>query len=62
MTRKLPLARDRSVGCYFWTLGVYCACSKHTHKIFSVDLGYGRYIDAYGTFEELQLLNDTIGR
>ncbi|KAK9706798.1 hypothetical protein RND81_07G151900 [Saponaria officinalis] len=64
---KLPYARDRSVECYFWTLGCYyepqySLARKIFTRLFMVVQTLDDIYDSYGTFEERQLLIEAIHR
>ncbi|XP_010247958.1 PREDICTED: (-)-germacrene D synthase-like [Nelumbo nucifera] len=66
-TSKTPYARDRLVECYFWSAGVYpepqySLGRKILAKIIAITTILDDTYDAYGTFEELQLLTDAIRR
>ena len=59
---KLPFPRDRLVESYFWAMGVcfepqYFLARKFFMKMSAYDI-----YDAYGTFEELELLTEEIER
>ncbi|KAL9232173.1 hypothetical protein vseg_007312 [Gypsophila vaccaria] len=64
---KLPYARDRSVECYFWTLGCYyepqySLARKIFTRLFMVVQTLDDIYDSYGTFQERQLLIEAIHR
>ncbi|KAK2639398.1 hypothetical protein Ddye_027193 [Dipteronia dyeriana] len=64
---KLPYARDRVVECYFWIMGM---CSEPQYsftritltKITAMTSILDDTYDAFGTYEELELLTDAIQR
>lgn len=65
--RKLPFARDRLVESYVWILGVYfepqySLARDILARVFLFASVMDDIYDAYGTFEELQLLTDAIER
>ena len=64
---KFPFARDRIVECYFWTLGAYFEPQynvgrKMLTKVIAISSILDDIYDAYGTFEELQVLAPAIQR
>lgn len=64
---KIPYARHRVVECYFWTLGVffepqYSLARTIVAKILSLISILDDTYDAYGTYEELELLTEAILR
>lgn len=64
---KFPFARDRIVECYFWTLGSYfephlSVGRKMLTKVIAISSILDDIYDAYGTFEELQVLTPAIQR
>ncbi|XP_010241001.1 PREDICTED: (-)-germacrene D synthase-like [Nelumbo nucifera] len=66
-TSKTPYARDRLAECYFWSAGAlpepqYSLGRKTLAKIVAINTILDDTYDAYGTFEELQLLTDAIRR
>ncbi|KAI6690479.1 hypothetical protein NL676_027307 [Syzygium grande] len=65
--RKLPLARDRLVEVYFWTLGVHfepelVLVRRMTTKVIAVTSVLDDIYDIYGTHEELELFTQAIQR
>ncbi|KAI9186868.1 hypothetical protein LWI28_021728 [Acer negundo] len=64
---KLPYARDRVVECYFWIMGM---CSEPQYsftritltKVIAMASVLDDTYDAFGTYEELELLTDAIQR
>ncbi|KAG6577412.1 hypothetical protein SDJN03_24986, partial [Cucurbita argyrosperma subsp. sororia] len=64
---NFPYARDRIVECYFWTLGAYFEPQfnvgrKILTKVIAISSILDDTYDAYGTFEELQILTEAIQR
>ncbi|KAB2059402.1 hypothetical protein ES319_A11G300600v1 [Gossypium barbadense] len=64
---KLSFARNRMVECYFWILGVYFEpqysfARQILTKVIALTSIMDDMNDAYGTFEELQLLTNAIQR
>ncbi|CAK9321897.1 unnamed protein product [Citrullus colocynthis] len=64
---KFPFARDRIVECYFWTLGSYfepqfSVGRKMLTKVIAISSILDDIYDAYGTFQELQVLTPAIQR
>ncbi|XP_034212829.1 (-)-alpha-pinene synthase-like [Prunus dulcis] len=65
--RKLPFGRDRIVELYFWTTAVYfephySAARKILNKVIALGTVMDDIYDAYGTFEELEIFTEAIGR
>ncbi|XP_021723182.1 (-)-germacrene D synthase-like isoform X2 [Chenopodium quinoa] len=64
---KLPYARQRSVECHFWSIAMYYE-PQHSHarmllvKVLLVISILDDTYDAYGTFEELELLTEAFER
>ncbi|XP_023552098.1 (+)-gamma-cadinene synthase-like [Cucurbita pepo subsp. pepo] len=64
---NFSFARDRIVECYLWTLGVYfepqfSVGRKLLTKVTAISSILDDIYDAYGTFEELQVLTPAIQR
>ncbi|EXC05286.1 (-)-germacrene D synthase [Morus notabilis] len=64
---KLPFARDRLVGLYFWILGVYfepqySLARRRVTKVIAMTSVLDDIYDIYGTPEELKLLTDAMER
>ncbi|KAB1227455.1 (-)-germacrene D synthase [Morella rubra] len=67
LARKLPFIRDRMAECYFWILGVYfepkySLARMMLTKVIAMISAMDDIYDAYGTFEELELLTKAIER
>ncbi|XP_022142732.1 (+)-gamma-cadinene synthase-like [Momordica charantia] len=67
LPRTLPFARDRIVECYFWILGVYfephfSIARKILTKVTAMTSILDDMYDAYGTYEELEILTLAIKR
>ncbi|KAF5948759.1 hypothetical protein HYC85_014716 [Camellia sinensis] len=67
IAKKLPFARDRSVECYFWILGIYFEpqyfpTRKILNKVIALTSIIDDIYDSYGTLEELELFTDTVER
>ena len=67
LATKLPFARDRLVESYFWAMGVcfepqYFLARKFFMKMSAFLSITDDIYDAYGTFEELELLTEAIER
>ncbi|KAL6283769.1 hypothetical protein ACE6H2_014698 [Prunus campanulata] len=65
--KKLPFGRDRIVEFYFWAMAVYFEPHySAARKILSKALALGTVMDdiydAFGTFDELEIFTEAIGR
>ena len=67
VAKNYPFARDRTVECYFWILGVYfepkySLARKILAKVAVMCTILDYIYDAYGTPEELELFTQAINR
>ncbi|XP_020416962.1 (-)-alpha-pinene synthase-like isoform X2 [Prunus persica] len=65
--KTLPFARDRIVEIYFWVMAVYfephySAARNFLNKLLALGTLMDDIYDAFGTFDELEIFTEAIGR